>query len=83
MYSLVISKYDNSNIHTKILQITSDYGLLQVESIEYYTNTENYVFDIEVETNHNFVIGDNKSYIDGLLYPTVIIWCTSLFKSFV
>lgn len=63
--SLVISKYDNSNIHTKILPITSDYGLLQVKSIEYYTHTDKYVFDIEVETNHNFVIGDNLSCIDG------------------
>ena len=63
--SLVISKYDNCNIHTKIHPITSDCGLLQVKSIEYYTNTDNYVFDIEVETNHNFVIGDNLLYIDG------------------
>jgi len=63
--SLIISKYDNSNIHTRILPITSDYGLLEVKSIEYYTNTDNYVFDIEVQDNHNFVIGDKSSHIDG------------------
>ena len=53
-----------------------NYGLLKVTSINYFKNkgTNNckkpYVYDIEVEDNHNFILGtkiDNKQkdYIDG------------------
>lgn len=63
--SLVISKYDECNTNTKILPTENDYGTLEVTGIKYYTNADNYVFDIEVEDNHNFVIGNNASYIDG------------------
>lgn len=63
--SLVISKYDKCNTNTKILPTEHDYGTLEVTGIKYYTNADNYVFDIEVEDNHNFVIGNNASYIDG------------------
>lgn len=63
--SLVISKYDEYNNNTKILPTENDYGTLEVTGIKYYTNADNYVFDIEVEGNHNFVIGNDASYIDG------------------
>lgn len=63
--SLVISKYDECNTNTKILPTENDYGTLEVTGIKYYTNADNYVFDIEVEDNHNFVIGNDASYIDG------------------
>lgn len=54
-----------------------EYGTLRVSSIEYYKNkgykrcSKPYVYDIEVEDNHNFIIGSKpalsstKIYIDG------------------
>jgi len=50
-----------------------NYGLLRVSYIEYYNNkganrcSKPYVYDIEVDDNHNFVIGSYKKYIDGIV----------------
>ena len=48
-----------------------DYGYLKVTSVDYFENKganrckKPYVYDIEVQDNHNFVIGSDKEYIDG------------------
>jgi superfamily II DNA or RNA helicase len=73
-----------------------DYGLLKVSSISYFKNKganrckKPYVYDIEVEDNHNFVIGsyplkDNPQYIDGPIvsnchHMAAAVFSNALFK---
>ena len=69
---LIISKYDKTHI-TNIISpaLNEDYGYLKVTSVDYFENKGDnrckkpYVYDIEVQDNHNFVIGSDKEYIDG------------------
>ena len=76
---LIISKYDKTRTDDAISPVIElnkelDYGLLKVTDISYFKNKganrckTPYVYDIEVEDNHNFIIGTkskNKQYIDG------------------
>jgi len=60
----VLAKYDWNNEYL-------NYGTLRVSSVVPFknkgTNTckKPYVYDIEVEDNHNFVIGSKNGYVDG------------------
>ena len=69
---LIISKYDKTHIDNIISPVLNeDYGYLKVTSVNYFENkganrcNKPYVYDIEVQDNHNFVIGSDKEYIDG------------------
>jgi superfamily II DNA or RNA helicase len=69
---LIISKYDKTHIDNIISPVLNeDYGYLKVTSVDYFENKganrckKPYVYDIEVQDNHNFVIGSDKEYIDG------------------
>jgi superfamily II DNA or RNA helicase len=98
---LIVSKYDRNNIENIISPAINSgklqsYGLLKVSSISYFKNKganrckKPYVYDIEVEDNHNFVIGsyplkDNPQYIDGPIvsnchHMAAAVFSNALFK---
>jgi superfamily II DNA or RNA helicase len=97
---LIVSKYDRNNIENIISPAINSgqlqsYGLLKVSSISYFKNNGDnrckkpYVYDIEVEDNHNFVIGseslDNPQYIDGPVvsnchHMAAAVFSNALFK---
>jgi len=98
---LIVSKYDRNNIENIISPAINSgqlqsYGLLKVSSISYFKNKganrckKPYVYDIEVEDNHNFVIGseslkDNPQYIDGPVvsnchHMAAAVFSNALFK---
>jgi len=73
-----------------------EYGLLKVTNLSYFKNKgvnrckKPYVYDIEVEDNHNFIIGTKvdtkqKHYIDGPIVSNchhmgAEVFCKALFK---
>jgi superfamily II DNA or RNA helicase len=96
---LIISKYDK-NISKKNYEIipvlNEDYGTLKITNISYFKNKganrciKPYVYDIEVEDNHNFIIGsgapkNQEQYIDGPVvsnchHISAEVFSRSLFK---
>jgi len=71
----VICKYDTDNLHGTLMvpvftpstfrKQSIRYGTLRVLSVIPYENTECYVYDIEVQDNHNFVIGNKDGFVEG------------------
>jgi superfamily II DNA or RNA helicase len=63
-----------------------DYGTLRVSSVKYFENKKRYgtsVYDIEVEDNHNFVIGTStvgSSYVDGPVVSNCHHICAKVFS---
>lgn len=68
-----------------------NYGILTVSEISYFKNKgtgkciKPYVYDIEVEDNHNFILGSQSGYIDGPVvsnchHISAEVFSRSLFK---
>lgn len=63
-----------------------DYGTLRVSSVKYFEDKKRYgtnVYDIEVEDNHNFVIGTStldSSYVDGPVVSNCHHICAKVFS---
>ena len=92
---LILSKYDKNNLDNSIKKVLNeDYGTLKVTNLSYFKNKganrckKPYVYDIEVEDNHNFVIGtksQKNKYIDGPVvsnchHMSAEVFCKALFK---